>query len=138
MSCNKIFPKGEPMVSNFTGKAFVNLLVPDTNGIYNCRAYEVLFEAGCRNDWHTRAGGQLLLRAGGTGYYQEKRKVARRLQRGDVVEILPNIERRHGTAPDSEFTRIGISPNTQKGTAIWISPVTDEEYYEATGGRANV
>jgi len=138
MSCNKIFPKGEPMVSNFTSKAFVNLLVPDTNEIYNCQAYEVLFEAGCRNDRHTHAGGQLLLCTGGCGYYQEKGKAAGRLQRGDVAEIMPNIEHWHGAAPASEFTRIGISPNTQKGTAIWISPVTDEEYYEATGGRANV
>jgi hypothetical protein len=34
--------------------------------------------------------------------------------------------------PDSSFTHIGISPNTQKGGAVWLGPVTDEEYKEAT------
>lgn len=120
-------------MANFTGEAFVNFLVPDTDGIYNCQVYDVLFEQGCRNDWHTHVGGQLLLCTDGIGYYQERGKPSRRLQKGDIVEIPPNVEHWHGAAPDSAFTHIGISANTQKGGAIWLSPVTDEEYKEATG-----
>lgn len=138
MSSNQIFPKGGQMTANFTGTAFVNFLVPDTNGVYNCQVYDVLFEPGCRNDWHTHAGGQLLLCTDGVGFYQEKDKPARRLQKGDIVEIPPHIEHWHGAAPDSTFAHIGISPNTQQGAATWLSPVTDEEYTEATGGKANV
>jgi len=137
MSGSNIFPKGEMMSQNFTGEAFVNFLVQDEDGTFNCQVYDVLFEPGCRNDWHTHAGGQLLLCTDGVGYYQEKGEPARRLRKGDVVEIKPDVEHWHGAAPDSGFTHIGISPNTLKGGATWISPVTDEEYAEATGGNEN-
>jgi quercetin dioxygenase-like cupin family protein len=53
------------------------------------------------------------------------------LQKGDVVQIPPDVEHWHGAAPDSDFTHIGISPNTQKGGAVWLAPVTDAEYKEA-------
>lgn len=138
MSSNEIFSKGSRAAANFTGAAFVNMLVSDTSGIYNCQVYDVIFEPGCRNDWHIHAGGQILLCTDGVGYYQEKGKLARRLQRGDVVEIPPEVEHWHGAAPDSSFTHIGISPNTQKGAATWLSPVTEEEYMKATGGNENV
>jgi len=135
---NLIFPKGSKMTANFTGDAFVNFLIPDMDGVYNCQVYDVLFEPGCRNDWHIHAGGQLLLCTDGVGYYQEKGKPARRLQKGDIVEIQPDIEHWHGAAPDSIFTHIGISTNTQKGAATWSSPVTDEEYAEATSERESI
>lgn len=134
MADQQIFQKGDKMSTNFTGTAFVNMLVNDLDAVYNCQVYDVLFEPGCRNDWHTHEGGQLLLCTGGVGYYQEKGKPARRLQKGDVVEIPPNVIHWHGAAPDSLFTHVGISPNTQKGGATWLSPVTDEEYKDATGG----
>jgi len=70
-----IFPKGVQATANFTGKAFVNMLVPDTEGVYNCQVYGVLFEPSCRNYWHKHEGGQLLLCTGGAGYYQEKGRV---------------------------------------------------------------
>lgn len=138
MASNTIFPKGSQVTANFTGSAFVNMLVPDVSGIYNCQVYDVVFEPGCRNDWHIHAGGQILLCTAGSGYYQEKGQPARRLQRGDLVEIPPQVEHWHGAAPDSSFTHIGISPNTPMGGATWLLPVTDEEYQQATGGNKNV
>ena len=63
----------------------------------------VTFEPGCRNNWHSHTGGQLLIAVGGVGYYQERGKAARRLLPGDVVEIAPNVEHWHGAAPDSWF-----------------------------------
>ena len=119
---------------NITGMAFVNMLVTDQNGVYNCQMYDVMFEPVCRNTWHIHAGGQILLCTDGVGYYQEKGKAARRLVRGDVGEIPPEVEHWHGAAPDCSFTHIGISPNTDKGAATWLSPVTDEEYMQTTGG----
>lgn len=134
MSDRKIFPKGTKASMNFTGTAFVNMLVPDTEAIYDCQVYDVVFEAGCRNDWHIHEGGQLLLCIDGKGYYQERGKPSRRLQKSDIVEIPPHIEHWHGAAPDSSFTHIGISPGTHKGGVTWLSPVTDDEYNTATGG----
>ncbi len=132
MATNQSFPKGTKMDAYFTGSAFVNFLIPDRDGVYNCQVYDVLFEAGCRNYWHSHPGGQLLLCTDGAGYYQEKGKPARRLTKGDVVEIPPDVAHWHGAAPDSEFSHIGISPNTQKGAAVWLDPVTDDEYFAAT------
>lgn len=110
------------------------MLVTDTQGAYGYQGYDVQFEPGCRNDWHTHAGGQLLLCTGGQGYYQEKGNPACVPQKGDVVEILPHIVHWHGAVPNSPFTNIGISPDTQKGGVTWCLPVTEEEYHEATGG----
>ncbi|GBU24414.1 hypothetical protein R83H12_01044 [Fibrobacteria bacterium R8-3-H12] len=130
---SKLFSKGEK-ASNaiFTGAAFINKLVPDSDSIYNCQIYDVVFEAGARTNWHSHPGGQLLLVTDGKGWYQERGKQARSLQKGDVVTIPPNVEHWHGASSNSEFTHIGISPNTQKGNAVWLSPVTDEEYQKAT------
>ena len=127
-----IFLKGNKVAANFIGAAYVNMLVKDIDGVYNCQAYDVVFEAGTRNHWHKHPGGQILLVTAGKGYYQERGKPARVLHYGDVVEIPPDVEHWHGAAPDSQFTHIGISPNTQKGGAVWLGPVTDEEYKEAT------
>jgi quercetin dioxygenase-like cupin family protein len=127
-----IFMKGVKANANFTGTAYVNMLVPDTDKEYECQVYDVVFEAGARNFWHKHPGGQILLVTAGCGYYQERGKPARVLHYGDVVEIPSGVEHWHGAAPDSSFTHIGISPNTQKGGAVWLGPVTDEEYKEAT------
>jgi quercetin dioxygenase-like cupin family protein len=130
---NAIFTKGDKVSPEFfIGTAYLNRLVPDTEAIYNCQVYDVIFEPGARNNWHKHPGGQLLLVTSGAGYYQERGKPACLLQKGDVVTIPPDVEHWHGAAPDSEFTHIGISPNTQKGGAEWLGPVTDAEYKEAT------
>lgn len=132
MSNDSIFPKGSKAETNFTGTAYVNFLIKDENNIFNCQVYDVVFEAGCRNDWHKHEGGQLLLCTDGVGYYQKRGKPSHKLIKGDVVEIPPYVEHWHGAAPNSSFTHIGISPNTDKGGATWIAPVTDEEYTAAT------
>ncbi len=113
-----IFLQGIKAEANFTGTAYVNLLIKDEKSLFNCQVYDVVFESGSRNDWHAHAGGQLLLCTDGIGYYQERGKPSRRLSQGDVVEIMPNVEHWHGAAPDSFFTHIGISPN-----ADWHDPL---------------
>jgi quercetin dioxygenase-like cupin family protein len=129
---NMVFPKGEKAAATvFTGTAYVNMILPDKDNVYNCQIYDVIFEAGARNHWHKHPGGQILLVTTGKGYYQERGKNARLLCKGDVVAIPPEVEHWHGAAPDSGFTHIGISPNTQKGGAEWLGPVTDAEYRAA-------
>jgi quercetin dioxygenase-like cupin family protein len=127
-----IFPKGEKVPEGvFTGTAYLNTLVPDTEKVYDCQVYDVVFEAGARNNWHSHPGGQILLVTNGNGWYQERGKPARFLQKGDVVAIPPDVEHWHGAASDSEFTHIGISPNVSKGGTVWLEPVSDAEYKEA-------
>ena len=108
-----IFSKGEKaQESVFTGTAYVNMLIPDTKKVYDCQVYDVVFEAGARNNWHSHPGGQILLVTSGKGYYQERGKTAQLLHKGDVVAIPPDVEHWHGAVQDSDFIHIGISPNT--------------------------
>jgi quercetin dioxygenase-like cupin family protein len=125
---NIIFPKGEKTSPDyFTGTAWLNILVPkDETESYAIG--NVVFEAGCRNNWHTHPKGQILLITDGNGFYQEKGKAARPLSKGDVVVIPSNIIHWHGAAKDSSFTHIVITNNSPEGAVTWLSPVTDEEY----------
>ena len=127
MEAKEIFPKGQKAETNFTGTAWVKMLVTD-DSTFDTQVYNVTFEPGCRNYWHSHPGGQLLLVTSGKGYYQEKGKSIRLLQPGDVVEIKPDIVHWHGATPDSEFVHVGITTQVDKGTAIWFEAVLDEEY----------
>ncbi len=124
---NIIFPKGDKITNNyFTGTAWLQMLVTDER--FNCPIGNVTFEPGCRNNWHSHPGGQLLLCTSGEGYFQEKGKPIQLLKAGDVVQILPDVVHWHGATPDSEFSHLAITTNPQKGAVEWMQPVTDEEY----------
>ncbi|HMC85528.1 MAG TPA: cupin domain-containing protein [Chitinophagaceae bacterium] len=123
-----IFPKGERAPADyFIGTVWIKNLVPADDTL-NTVIANVVFEAGARNNWHTHAGGQILIATAGIGYYQEKGKPIRLMRAGDVVKILPGVLHWHGASRDSEFTHIAINPNIQKGVVEWLDRVSDEEY----------
>jgi len=125
---NGIFPLGEKTPAEyFTGTAWLNVLVPkDETGNYTIG--NVVFEPGCRNNWHTHPAGQILLITEGKGIYQERGKPARQLVKGDVVVIPSSVEHWHGARRDSTFTHITVTNITSEGPVKWLAPVTDEEY----------
>lgn len=131
------YPLGEKLSPNpnFTGEVWLaplselkELNVPMSN---------VTFEPGCRNSWHSHKAGQLLIATAGIGYYQEKGQPARRLFPGDIVEIAPDVVHWHGASPDSWFAHIAITTNPQNNAAVWLSPVSDEQYRKATSETKN-
>ena len=114
----------------FTGRSW---LAPLTgNKDLNVPMFNVTFEPGCRNNWHSHTGGQILICVGGKGFYQEKGQSAQMIQLGDVVEIAPNVIHWHGAAPDSWFSHIAIECNPQINKPTWLEPVDDKQYAEAT------
>ena len=128
LSHSVIFPIGEKLDSeNFTGAVWVNMLIPSASGLGYPIA-NVTFEPGCRNNWHSHPGGQILLVTGGSGWYQERGKQARALQAGDVVEIGKNVEHWHGAAADSWFVHLAVMVNADAGPAEWLEVVSDEDY----------
>lgn len=131
------YPLGEKISPNpnFTGEVWLAPLSERKE--LNVPMANVTFEPGCRNSWHSHKAGQLLIATAGIGYYQEKGQPARRLFPGDIVEIAPDVEHWHGAAPDSWFAHIAITTNPQNNAAVWLSPVSDEQYREATSEAEN-
>ena len=123
-----VFPRGDVITNNnFTGTAWLQMLV-NNDSTFNTSIGNVTFEPKARTNWHKHPGGQILLITDGRGYYQEKGKSAQLLHKGDVVKIPPHAEHWHGAAPDCSLTHIAISLNTDKGSVVWLQPVTDGEY----------
>ncbi len=128
LSQSVIFPKGEKITDeHFIGAVWVETLVPK-DSTFNCQIANVTFEPGARNNWHKHPDGQILLVTGGIGYYQEEGKPAQAIREGDVVKIYPDVKHWHGAAPDSWLAHIAVITNPPKGDAVWLEPVTDEEY----------
>ncbi|MDV4043726.1 4-carboxymuconolactone decarboxylase [Elizabethkingia anophelis] len=126
------FPTGDENIGfaqYFSGKSWNAPLT--FNKDLNVPMNNITFEPGCRNNWHTHTGGQILIAIGGIGYYQERGKPAVRMEPGDVIEIAPHIEHWHGAASDSWFSHIGITCNPLFNQNKWLEPVSDEEYAKA-------
>lgn len=127
-------PVGEPNTAYakyFIGNSYLHKLTLD-----QVPAFGVTFEPGCRNNWHIHhakaGGGQMLIVTAGEGYYQEWGKPARRIKRGDTVNIPANVKHWHGAAPDSWFQHIALEvPGTEQSNE-WCEPVDDAAYAEAT------
>ncbi|SFD82416.1 Cupin domain protein [Chitinophaga sp. CF118] len=123
-----IFPKGDRLISKyFTGTAYLQMLV-ESDTIYDTQIGNVTFQPGARSNWHSHPGGQILLITSGKGYYQEKDKPKRIIRKGDVITCSPNTVHWHGASSDSGVSHIAIGPNTEKGSVVWLVPVTDAEY----------
>jgi len=127
-------PVGEPNTAYakyFIGNSYLHKLTLD-----QVPAFGVTFEPGCRNNWHIHhaktGGGQMLIVTAGEGFYQEWGKQARRLKKGDTVNISANVKHWHGAAPDSWFQHIALEvPGTELSNE-WCEPVDDAAYAEAT------
>lgn len=133
----QMFPQGEPLPEQFskyfTGQAWLARLT--TDAALNVPVSNVTFSPGCRNNWHSHTGGQLLIAVGGRGCYQEKGRPARELLPGDVVEIAPDVVHWHGAAPDSWFSHLAVECNPATNVNTWLEPVDDAQYDAATASR---
>ena len=128
MQTEPCFSKGELLNSpNFTGTVWLNMMGAKDTSLHTSYG-NVTFEPGARTNWHSHPGGQILFITEGKGYYQVKGQTAQLVQKGDFVEIPPNIVHWHGAAPDNEFAHIAVSLNTDLGGAVWLGPVTEQEY----------
>ncbi|TDS09770.1 (R)-mandelonitrile lyase [Sphingobacterium paludis] len=123
-----VFPKGERVSNaNFTGTVWVNYLA-ETDTVHHVNIGSVTFEPGARTNWHYHKGGQILLVTEGKGLYQEKGKAVQVINHGEVIKCPPDVAHWHGATPDEAMTHIAIGTNTNIGGAVWLQPVTEEEY----------
>ncbi|WP_241790501.1 cupin domain-containing protein [Sphingobacterium rhinopitheci] len=123
------FAKGSQVNNaNFTGTVWLNYLV-ETDTAHNVNIGSVTFEPAARTNWHYHKGGQILLVTAGKGLYQEKGKPIEIIHKGQVVKCPADIEHWHGATATDTMTHIAIGTNTDIGGAVWLRPVTDEEYH---------
>ena len=123
-----LFPKGAvgANTSDYTGTIWLNELNhPDSTFMFSLA--QAVYAPGSKLNWHIHPAGQYLLITEGTGYYQEKGKPGQVVHKGDIIKCLPGVEHWHGSAPNSSFAYVGVTPTT-KGKTIWLKKVTDEEY----------
>ena len=134
------FPIGDKLPEMFSryfiGQAYLAPLTQ--NKALNCPVSNVTFEPGCRNNWHSHTGGQILVVVGGKGFYQARGEGGRLLLPGDVVEIPAHVEHWHGAAPDSWFSHLAIECNPLTNENTWLEPVDDKQYAEATASADTV
>ena len=127
-------PVGQPndaYAKYFIGRSYLHKLT-----LEQVPAFGVTFEPGCRNNWHIHhaktGGGQILIVTAGEGYYQEWGKPARRIRKGDTVNIPAGVKHWHGAAPDCWFQHIALEvPGTEQSNE-WLEAVDDKAYAEAT------
>ena len=123
-----LYKKGvQAPASNFIGTVWVNMLVTSQDQL-DCGVGSVTFEPGARTNWHMHPGGQALLVTEGKGLYQEKGNSVRVIKKGEVIICPPGIEHWHGATPNRKLTHIAMSTNAEKGPAVWLQKVTEEEY----------
>ena len=132
------FPIGasnDAFAKYFIGQSYLSPLSTEQVGVYN-----VTFEPGCRNNWHTHhaksGGGQILVCVAGRGLYQEWGKPAQELCPGDVVNIPAGVKHWHGAAPDSWFSHLAVEVPGEETSNEWLEPVDDEQYLKATDKEA--
>lgn len=125
-----LFPIGNPndgFAQYFAGQSYLAPLSTSQVGIFN-----VTFEPGCRNNWHTHhaktGGGQILVCVGGQGYYQEWGKPAQALYPGDIVNIPAEVKHWHGAAADSWFSHLAVEVPGEESSTEWHEPVSKEAY----------
>lgn len=131
------FPVGDPndaYAKYFIGRSYLAVL--SKTQVFTCA---VTFEPGCRNNWHihhaSKGGGQILIVTAGEGYYQAWGEPARRLRKGDTVNIPAGVKHWHGAAPDSWFQHLALEVPGEDSSNEWLEPVDDEAYRKATEGK---
>ena len=124
------FPIGEPndaYAKFFVGQSYLAPLSMEQVPMFN-----VTFEPGCRNSWHTHhaasGGGQMLICVGGRGYYQEWGREAVEMTPGTVINIPANVKHWHGAAPDVWFSHIAVEVPGEGTSTEWLEAVSDEDY----------
>ena len=123
---NSMFDIGEvnPFGQYFTDTSYLNMLVTDSPVTVGF----VTFEPKCINNWHSHTGGQILIVTDGEGYYQEWGKEARKLKKGDVVNIKAGVKHWHGASKNSWFSHIAIEVPGNIAPGGWFEPVNQDDY----------
>lgn len=114
--------------SNFSGTFYISTLVSGDNAADAPELHYVVFEPGVINNWHTHAGGQILIATDGVGYHQIEGQQVEILHPGDVAYCPPGMKHWHGGSADSSFAHIAVNTNPERSGVEWFDRISDAEY----------
>lgn len=125
-----MFQKAEEamMSETFSGPAYVSTVVEDDNAAGAPGLHYVVFDPGVINNWHTHAGGQILIATDGVGYHQIEGEPVQVLHPGDVALCPPGVKHWHGGSADTSFAHIAVNTNPELVGVEWFDRISDEEY----------
>lgn len=90
----------------------------------------VIFEPGCRNNWHIyhakTGGSQASVLQVTDGIRRDMGTLE--LKHGRVVEINPNVKHWHGAQKDSWFSYLSVEIPGEETSNEWLEVVDDEHY----------
>ena len=105
-----------PDPANFTGTVTPH---PTTD----IRLLRYSFEAGARTNWHSHAGGQVIVVEQGRMRTQERGKNGREFRPRETYVTEPGVVHWHGALPGEPLTQVALS----YGTTMWMEKVTDDQ-----------
>ena len=110
--------------THYIGNAWLSSLVrADDDFNYNITL--ATFGANSTLDWHKHKTSQVLVIVEGSGYYQEKGKDVRVVNKGDVIKCDKDIEHWHSSTHDSMVSYLAIYGASQ---TQWTDKLTKEVY----------
>lgn len=115
-------------MSTFSGPAYVSTLVSGKNAAGSPELHYVVFDPGVINNWHTHAGGQILIATDGVGYHQIEGQEVEVLYPGDVAFCPPGVRHWHGGSLTDSFAHIAVNTNPEWPGVEWFDRLSDEEY----------
>lgn len=113
-------PPAGPNPANFTGKVTAH----DTTDF---RVLRYSFEPGARSNWHSHAGGQVLIVEQGHLRVQERGGAGLQFGPRQTYVVAPGVVHWHGAVPNEPLTQVALS----YGVTTWLDKVTDEQYAAA-------
>jgi quercetin dioxygenase-like cupin family protein len=124
---NTIFTKDDKAIEVRTTPNNTLVELNKADSLFKFNIAVANFPAGKKLDWHYHPDGQILVYTDGIGYYQERGKPKRVVQKGEVIKCLPNVEHWHGASSESGASYMATY-STLKGATVWLEKVSDADY----------
>ncbi len=129
---NFMFGNGTLLKSeNFSGPVYLSETLASPNEADAPSLHNVVFDAGTYNNWHSHAGGQIMIATDGIGYHQIQGEELEVLHPGDVAFCPPNVMHWHGACASSSFAHVVASTNPENSSVTWTAERLPQEEYEA-------
>jgi quercetin dioxygenase-like cupin family protein len=109
-----------PDPSNFTGKV-------TSQPISDIRTLRLTFDPAARTNWHSHAGGQVIIVEKGTLRVQERGGTGKEFAPHQTYYAAPDVVHWHGALPSAPLTQVTIS----YGMTKWLDKVSDSQYQSA-------